>query len=259
MQDLGFWFLNDVIWVKSNPMPNFRGVRFTNAHETLLWAAKSRDARYTFNYHAMKRLNDGIQMRSDWRLPICTGKERIRIDGKKAHSTQKPEALLNRIVLASSNPGDLILDPFFGTGTTGAVAKKLQRHWIGIEKEERYIEIAQARIETTEPGVIIPAGSDETRRRVRIPFGSIVERGLLKSGQLLYFKGQKSQGATILPDGQINIDGRAGSIHQISRTLTHKGSWNAWDSWYFENDAGELKPINELREFLRAMISREPE
>ena len=146
MQDLGFWFLNDVIWVKTNPMPNFRGVRFTNAHETLIWACKGRNNKNKFNYHAMKNLNDGRQMRSDWKIPICTGAERLKINGKKAHSTQKPEALLYRVIISSSNPGDIILDPFFGTGTTGVVAKKLDRHWIGIEKNSSYVELAQDRL-----------------------------------------------------------------------------------------------------------------
>ena len=144
MQDLGFWFLNDIVWVKTNPMPNFRGVRFTNAHETLLWAAKTRGARYTFNHHAMKSLNDDLQMRSDWLIPICTGPERLRIDGKKAHSTQKPEALLYRVILSSSQPGDLVLDPFFGSGTTGVVAKKLHRRWIGVEQDAGYVALAQS-------------------------------------------------------------------------------------------------------------------
>ena len=254
MQDLGFWFLNDVIWIKSNPMPNFRGVRFTNAHETLLWAAKSKEARYTFNYHAMKQLNDGIQMRSDWRLPICTGKERVRVEGKKAHSTQKPEALLDRIILASSNPGDIVLDPFFGTGTTGVVAKKLHRHWIGIEREDRYVKIAHQRIQRTQPGILNEIPDEAKRRQLRIPFAIVVERGLLKSGQLLYFRGDKSQPASILADGRLAIDGQIGSIHQIGKTLAKEGLSNGWDAWYFETEAGELRPIDELREMLRATI-----
>jgi len=192
MQDLGYWFLNDVVWIKSNPMPNFRGVRFTNAHETLIWASKAKGARYTFNHHAMKALNDGKQMRSDWFLPICSGVERIRIDGKKAHSTQKPEALLYRVILASSNAGDVVLDPFLGSGTTAAVAKKLHRHWIGIEREEEYIEVAQRRIDA-----VIPQPFDEQtfnvrdkrRNRARIPFSRLLENGLLEAWQILYFRG----------------------------------------------------------------------
>jgi modification methylase len=147
LQDASFWILNDVIWRKSNPMPNFRGTRFTNAHETLLWAKKSRtQKRYTFNYHAMKNLNDEKQMRSDWEIPLCTGAERLKVDGHKAHPTQKPEALLYRVILATSNPGDVVLDPFFGTGTTGAVARTLHRHWIGIERDPGYADLARARI-----------------------------------------------------------------------------------------------------------------
>src|SRR5688572_1581800 len=175
MMDLGYWILNDILWIKVNPMPNFRGVRFTNAHETLLWAQKQRGARYTFNYDAMKALNDGLQMRSDWEIPICGGAERIRVDGAKAHSTQKPEALLYRVILSSSNPGDVVLDPFFGSGTTGAVAKKLHRHWIGIERDRDYIQIAQERIDevipTSNPSLVsIPSRRDAQR----IPFGNLL-------------------------------------------------------------------------------------
>ncbi len=181
MMDLGFWILNDIVWVKVNPMPNFRGVRFTNAHETLLWAQKQQGARYTFNYDAMKALNDGLQMRSDWEIPICGGAERIKVDGAKAHSTQKPEALLYRVVLSSSNPGDVVLDPFFGSGTTGAVAKKLHRRWIGIERDEQYIKVARARIDAIDPAAFsAPVFALPNRRdRPRIPFGVLIERGLL--------------------------------------------------------------------------------
>ena len=146
LQDQGFWILNDIIWRKSNPMPNFKGTRFTNAHETLIWAAKSDKARYTFHYRSMKTLNDELQMRSDWVIPICGGKERLKLNGTKAHPTQKPEALLYRILLACTNPGDVVLDPFFGTGTTGAVAKRLQRHWIGCERYSTYCKVAEERI-----------------------------------------------------------------------------------------------------------------
>src|ERR671918_2959630 len=186
MQDLRFWFLNDIVFIKSNPMPNFRGVRFTNAHETLIWAQKKKGAKYTFNHQSMKALNDDLQMRSDWYMPIATGKERIKMNGKKAHSTQKPEALLYRIITPSSNPGDVILDPFFGSGTTGAVAKKLGRNWIGIERDKKYIKVAQKRIDAVKK-----AQQDtiqvEKRKQVRIPFGALLENGLLKPGQILYF------------------------------------------------------------------------
>ena len=199
MQDLGFWFLNDVIWIKTNPMPNFRGVRFTNAHETLLWAAKAQGARYTFNHHAMKALNDDKQMRSDWHLPICSGSERIRtVDGDKAHSTQKPEALLYRVILASSQPGDVVLDPFFGSGTTGAVAKKLHRRWIGIEREPAYIEIAQRRIDAITPAPLDAAlfdVRDQKRLQPRIAFGSLLEHGLLAPARRSIFAGTPASAA----------------------------------------------------------------
>ena len=179
LQDLGYWVLNDIIWRKTNPMPNFRGKRFTNAHETLIWCAKSEAAKPTFNYQAMKALNDGIQMRSDWLFPICSGSERLKIDGRKAHPTQKPEALLHRVLLAASNPGDLILDPFFGSGTTGAVAKRLGRDWIGIEREADYIDIARDRIEAVEPatGDVTTLTTPSKRTEPRVPFGSVIEEG----------------------------------------------------------------------------------
>ena len=191
LQDLGFWFLNDVIWVKTNPMPNFRGVRFTNAHETLIWASKFQGARYTFNHHAMKGLNEDKQMRSDWEIPLCTGEERLKVNGTKVHPTQKPEALLYRVLLASSNPGDMVLDPFFGSGTTGAVAKKLHRHWIGIEQEARYIQAAQQRIDeiTPEPyDEMVFDVRDKKRLAPRVPFTRLLEEGLLQPGQSLFFR-----------------------------------------------------------------------
>jgi site-specific DNA-methyltransferase (adenine-specific) len=254
MQDLGFWFLNDVVWIKSNPMPNFRGVRFTNAHETLIWAARSKNARYTFNHHAMKALNDDLQMRSDWRLPLCTGAERIKIGGKKAHSTQKPEALLYRVILASTNPGDVVLDPFFGSGTTGAVAKKLHRHWIGIELEETYVEIARQRIDQV---VAAPFDesvfdvSDPRRTQARIPFAQLLERGLLTPGQKLYFRAQRDLSASIRPDGKLALDGFIGSIHQAGKHLMGGGPCNGWEHWFYEKPDGELAPIDQLRQELR--------
>ncbi len=191
LQDLGFWFLNDVIWLKTNPMPNFRGVRFTNAHETLIWASKFQGARYTFNHHAMKGFNDSKQMRSDWEIPLCTGDERLKVNGSKVHPTQKPEALLYRVILSSSNPGDVVLDPFFGSGTTGAVAKKLHRHWIGIEQEVRYIQAAQKRIEAIQPEPyddLVFDVRDKKRLAPRVPFVRLLEEGLLLPGQKLYFR-----------------------------------------------------------------------
>jgi DNA modification methylase len=187
LMDLGFWILNDIVWVKTNPMPNFRGVRFTNAHETLLWAKKTKEARYTFNHHAMKALNEDLQMRSDWEIPLCGGKERIKLNGERAHSTQKPEALLYRVILSSSNPGDVILDPFFGSGTTGAVAKKIRRHWIGIERDPGYVQLAQERIDSVEAFPEETVLLTSPKNRPRVPFGNLVENGLIKPGQILYF------------------------------------------------------------------------
>ena len=254
MQDLGYWILNDVVWVKSNPTPNFRGVRFTNAHETLLWAQKKKGTTYTFNHHAMKSLNDDLQMRSDWELPICSGKERLRVHGDKAHPTQKPEALLYRVILSSSNPGDKVLDPFFGTGTTGAVAKKLQRHWIGIEKDARYVEMARQRIEGVDAGLfsekiyVFPSRRD----RPRVAFGKLLETSLLKPGQLLYFGLKGDVTGLIRADGAIQCDGLVGSIHQVGRKLMD-APCNGWEHWYYEDQNGERKPLDTLRlEYLAA-------
>ncbi len=250
LQDLDFWILNEVAWIKNNPMPNFRGVRFTNAHETLIWAQKERGARYTFNHHAMKASNDGLQMRSDWYLPICKGSERIRLNGVKAHSTQKPESLLYRVIQASSNPGDIILDPFFGTGTTGVVAQRLHRHWIGIERDASYVELARQRIQkepapNQNPEIFV---SPQPRKLPRIPFGSLIECGFLQPGQKLYFAGQPDQAAFILADGSIEYLGLRGSIHQVSRQV-RQAPCNGWDTWFFQQaETGELRPIDELRQ-----------
>lgn len=250
MQDLGFWFLNDVVWIKTNPMPNFRGVRFTNAHETLLWASKSRTSHYTFNHFAMKNLNEEKQMRSDWVLSICTGAERLKENGKKAHSTQKPENLLYRILLASSNPGDTILDPFFGTGTTGAVAKRLRRNWIGIEKEEKYVSLARNRIESIPPELFDDSYyqvSDRTRTEQRVPFGSLLENRLLNIGQVLFFRREREKAAIIRPDGSLKLNGFEGSIHQVGKQLMGGIPCNGWENWYFEDESGELISIDTLR------------
>ncbi|NIM92091.1 MAG: site-specific DNA-methyltransferase [Anaerolineales bacterium] len=257
LQDLGFWILNDVLWIKSNPMPNFRGVRFTNAHETLIWVSKSKGAKYTFNHHAMKALNGGKQMRSDWLMPICSGAERLKVNGEKAHSTQKPEALLYRIILASSDPGDVVLDPFFGTGTTGVVAKRLHRRWIGIEREARYVALARERIDN-----VTPAALDETlfdvrdRRRLepRIPFSSLIANGLLNPGQSLYFRHDRDQVAQVRPNGNLLMDGFEGSIHQVGRRLMGGSPCNGWDHWYFEGQDGDLRSIDELRQIMRESI-----
>jgi DNA modification methylase len=249
LQDLGFWFLNDIAWIKSNPTPNFRGVRFTNAHETLLWVQKKKGARYTFNHHAMKALNDDLQMRSDWHLPVCSGRERLRVHGQKAHPTQKPEALLYRLILASSNPGDVVLDPFFGTGTTGAVAKKLQRRWIGIEREPAYAALARQRIEAVEDGLFSEGTFvyPSRRMRPRVPFGSLVEAGLLQPDQLLYFGGKDAIKARIRADGAIIHSDIAGSIHQVGSKITN-APCNGWEHWYYEDSTGQRRPINDLRE-----------
>lgn len=250
LMDLGYWILNDVVWVKTNPMPNFRGVRFTNAHETLIWAQKVKGARYTFNHHAMKSLNDDLQMRSDWEIPLCTGRERVKVNGSKAHSTQKPEALLYRVILSSSNPSDIVLDPFFGSGTTGAVAKELHRHWIGVERDPDYVKIAQERIDAVIPQLF----EDEIfvfttkRNRQRVPFGVLVENGLLKPGQTLYFGKNGSITATVLANGSIKSNGITGSIHQVGREI-QKAPCNGWEHWHYIDDrTGERLSIDVLRE-----------
>jgi site-specific DNA-methyltransferase (adenine-specific) len=258
MQDLGFWFLNDIVWIKTNPMPNFRGVRFTNAHETLIWACKARGAKYTFNHHAMKAVNDDLQMRSDWLLPICTGPERIKVNGKKAHSTQKPEQLIYRVILSSSKPHDVVLDPFFGSGTTGAIAKKLHRHWIGIELETEYISIAQQRIDQVIPEEDIKQVFDTgtpQRRQPRLSAGSLLESGLLLPGQELYFQKNRAISARLKPDGKLRMDGFEGSIHQAARYLLNGTPCNGWDVWFYEDLDGNLAPIDHLRQALRAMIT----
>jgi site-specific DNA-methyltransferase (adenine-specific) len=250
LQDLDFWILNDILWIKTNPMPNFRGVRFTNAHETLLWAQKKQGAKYTFNHQAMKALNDDLQMRSDWNLPLATGKERIKVNGQKAHSTQKPEALLYRVLLASSNPGDVVLDPFFGSGTTGAVAKKLGRHWIGIEQNAEYVEIAQKRVDAVEPApaenLILP----DKRKEARIPFGNLLEAGLLQPGQMLWFAKDESVTAAVRADGKIVSGDLTGSIHSVAKSLLNGAPVNGWEVWLFSQN-NKKKPIDELRALLR--------
>ncbi len=255
LMDLGYWILNDVVWIKANPTPQFRGVRFTNAHETLIWAQKVRGARYTFNYHALKSLNDELQMRSDWYLPLCTGRERLRLDGAKAHSTQKPEALLYRVILASSDPGDVVLDPFFGTGTTGAVAKKLNRRWIGIERDEGYVALARARIDAIRPELYPEAAArlPDRRRAPRIPFGTLLERGLLRPGQTLCFGPRGEVTATLLADGRLRSGDLVGSIHQVGRALEN-APCNGWEHWYYDDpETGERAPIDRLRERVREM------
>jgi site-specific DNA-methyltransferase (adenine-specific) len=272
MQDLGYWFLNDITWIKTNPMPNFRGVRFTNAHETLIWASLDKRAHYTFNHHAMKTLNEdrrelGLQMRSDWLLPICSGQERLKADGKKAHPTQKPEALLYRILLASSNPGEVVLDPFFGSGTTGAVAKKLHRHWIGIERDAAYVRMAQTRLDQV---VVEPYEEaifdvrDQRRLAPRLPFGALLESGLIQPGQVLYFDADRVKTALVKPDGKLLLGQPdaprfQGSIHQACRHLLNGKPGNGWDHWYYEDSEGALHPIDVLRQRLRDEQTRAPD
>ena len=250
LQDLGFWILNTVVWIKVNPMPNFHGVRFTNSHEILIWAQKSKGAHYTFNHHAMKALNDDLQMRSDWTLPLCTGKERLRSKGAKVHSTQKPEGLLYRILLASTNPGDVVLDPYFGSGTTGAVAKKLGRHFIGIEKEAAYIRAARARIRRIQPAPLPAVQLPEKRRQPRIPIGALLEAGLLSPGQTLIFARKPEVTAILLADGQLRCGQLTGSIHSLARQLLDGAPANGWDLWLYE-DHGKKLAIDHLRHKIR--------
>lgn len=256
IQDLGFWILNDIVWVKTNPMPNFRGTRFTNAHETLIWCAKSEKSKYTFNYDSMKNFNDGLQMRSDWHVPICLGAERLKDDaGKKVHTTQKPEALLYRIILASTNPGDIILDPFFGTGTTGAVAKKLGRHYIGIERDENYIKYAQKRLnaitQIADDTALEPANK---KAEPRIPFGSVIEHGLIKPGTKL-FDIKRRFCATVKADGSVYLGSEHGSIHQMGAKVSGLPSCNGWTFWHFERKKNDdLLPLDTLRQQLKSEI-----
>jgi modification methylase len=251
LQNLDYWVLNDVIWRKSNPMPNFRGTRFTNAHETLIWAAKSADkGGYTFNYNAMKAMNDDTQMRSDWTLPICSGKERLKSGDKKAHATQKPESLLYRVLMSSTKPGDVVLDPFFGTGTTGAVAKKLGRNYIGIEREDDYIKVAQKRIAAVEKLDDDALGYTESKRAApRVAFGSIVERGMIEPGTTLYDSKRKFA-ARVRTDGTLIADKVKGSIHQVGAGVQGAPACNGWTFWHVEHK-GELMSIDVYRQQVR--------
>jgi len=248
LQDLGYWILNDVVWRKTNPMPNFRGRRFTNAHETLIWAGREQTSRYTFNYESMKALNDDLQMRSDWLFPICSGPERLKDDGgRKAHPTQKPEALLHRILLASTNAGDVVLDPFFGTGTTGAVAKQLGRRFIGIERDPDYAKAARERIAKVTP---LTASAIETqpskRDEPRVPFGTIIELGFLKAGSVLFDPHRRIR-AEVKADGTLRHQTRQGSIHRLGAQVQGKQACNGWTYWHYERN-GELQPIDVLRD-----------
>ena len=247
LQDEGYWILNDIVWRKSNPMPNFRGTRFTNAHETLIWASRSEDSRYTFNYRTMKALNDDLQMRSDWVLPICSGGERVKTDGVKAHPTQKPEALLYRVLLACTNKGDVVLDPFFGTGTTGAVARRLGRHWIGIERETKYVKVARERIDSTlelDESAMRTMASKKSQPRV--PFGALLETGMIEPGAVLTDSKRRWQ-ARVGADASVALDGKQGSIHQIGAAAQGAPSCNGWTFWHVEQ-AGALVALDDLRQ-----------
>ena len=253
LQDLGYWILNDVIWCKSNPMPNFRGRRFTNAHETLIWCARDKNSKYCFNYDAMKGLNEDLQMRSDWRLPICSGTERLKVEGKKAHPTQKPEVLLYRVILASTLVGETILDPFFGTGTTGAVAKKLNRKFIGLERDKNYATLAKKRIsksqKITSTEVLVTSSK---RDQPRIPFGWIVERGLLEPGATLADQ-RGNHTATVKADGTLIVNGFIGSIHKTGAHVQNTPACNGWTFWHFDVE-GKKIPIDVLRQKLRVEL-----
>jgi modification methylase len=248
LQDLGYWILNDVVWRKTNPMPNFRGRRFTNAHETLIWASREQSSRYTFNYESMKAMNDDIQMRSDWLFPICSGPERLKDDGgRKAHPTQKPEALLQRLIMATTKQGDVVLDPFFGTGTTGAAARQLNRRFIGIERDPDYAKAARERI-----GKIVPL--DQTaletqpskRSEPRVPFGTIIELGILKPGSALFDPHRRIR-AEVKADGTLKYRTNQGSIHRLGAQVQGKQACNGWTFWHYEA-GGELQPIDMLRD-----------
>jgi modification methylase len=258
LQDQGFWILNDIIWRKANPMPNFRGRRFTNAHETLIWAAKDPAAKnYTFNYEALKAGNEDCQVRSDWFMPICTGAERLKLaDGGKLHPTQKPEALLARILLSATKPGDLVLDPFFGSGTTGAVAKRLGRDYIGIERDEAYAAAARRRIEAVSP---LPddaiAATPAKRSEPRIAFQAVVEAGLIDPGAALS-DAKRRHHAIVRADGTLTLQGNAniaGSIHKIGALSQGLPACNGWTFWHMDQ-GGRLAPIDELRTQMRAAM-----
>ena len=258
LQDLGFWIHNDIVWRKTNPMPNFRGKRFTNAHETLIWAGRDRKSRVTFNYEAMKALNDDLQMRSDWLLPICCGPERLKdAAGRKAHPTQKPEALLHRVLLASTNAGDVVLDPFFGTGTTGAAAKRLGRRWLGIERDATYAAAADTRIDRVRP--LPPSALDilkGKRAEPRVPFGIIVELGILEPGSALTDERGRIR-AEVRADGTLSVAGRQGSIHRLGAEIQGKPACNGWTFWHYEAE-GRRRPIDALREQARRQLGLAP-
>ena len=254
LQNLGFWILNDVVWNKTNPMPNFKGTRFTNAHETMIWAVKNPKAKYTFNYEAMKALNDDTQMRSIWEIPICTGKERLKNEaGEKLHPTQKPESLLYRVLLASTKVGDVVLDPFFGTGTTGAVAKKMGRNFIGIELDKEYIKGAKSRNAAVEKCSADALEYTVKKKQPRVPFGAVVEQRMLTAGDKLSDATGKHF-AIIRADGSIKGENAEGSIHQVGAAAQNAAACNGWEYWFFKDKNHNLVCIDELRKKLRAEL-----
>ncbi len=257
LQDLNFWILNDIVWRKTNPMPNFKGRRFQNAHETLIWASPNAKAKgYTFNYDAMKAANDDVQMRSDWLFPICSGGERLKDgEGRKVHPTQKPEALLARVIMSSTKPGDVVLDPFFGSGTTGAVAKRLGRHFVGIEREQDYIDAASARIDAVEPlGKAELTVMTGKKAEPRVAFNVLVESGLVKSGQVLT-DAKRRYSAIIRADGTVASGGEAGSIHRPGARVQGLDACNGWTFWHFD-DGQSLRPIDDLRTIVRNDLAK---
>lgn len=254
LQDLGFWILNDVVWRKTNPMPNFRGRRLTNAHETLIWCARDRSSRPVFNYEAVKAANGEIQMRSDWFLPICAGSERLKVDGRKLHPTQKPEALLHRVLLTASRPGDLVLDPFFGTGTTGVVAKRLGRRWLGIERDAAYASAARTRVDAVDaPSDPVAVAVESRREEPRVPFGTVVERGLLRPGDVLCDTRRRFT-ARVRVDGTLIADSAKGSIHAVGAAVQDAPACNGWTFWHVER-GGQLVPIDLFRQTIRAELA----
>ncbi|MFZ1109701.1 MAG: site-specific DNA-methyltransferase [Rhodomicrobium sp.] len=256
LQDLGFWIQNDIVWLKTNPMPNFKGTRFTNAHETLIWASRDETSRPAFNYDSLKAFNDDLQMRSDWLIPICSGPERLRDDGgRKAHPTQKPEALLARVLLATTKPGDLVLDPFFGTGTTGAVAKALRRRFIGIERDPDYVAAAKERIAAVtpcDPKTAFPITSK--RAEPRIPFGMVLQLGMLRPGDAL-FDAKAEIRAQVMADASLLWDGVRGSIHAVGAKAQGRPACNGWTFWHFDKPKKGLAPIDVLRAEVRRTLA----
>jgi len=245
MQNIGFWILNDIIWIKTNPMPNFKGTRFNNAHETLIWATKSKKSKYTFHYHSMKVFNDDLQMRSDWVIPICQGDERIKVNGKKAHSTQKPAELLYRIIISTTNPNDIVVDPFSGSGTTAAVAKRLGRRFIEFDKEEFYVQVSTERVNKITPISNHLLEYKVNKRKPKVSFGNLIEKGWIKIGEYLYSKDQKNK-ALVLADSSIDSNGLIGSIHKVSAQILKKESNNGWTYWYVLRN-NKLISIDDLR------------